>query len=285
MEIDFHETLSKFEEQLLEEAAAVDVGLACPLYVVNRPLAGARSATFPGADRAFQKEIAESGKWNGRGKCVILDLDAFYFRPLAQGRDLGMDERQADRHARLTLAGGLVHELAHSLVAHDPKDEEALLARAWTLFVRRFTIGLKLKRQRLTFLAPLAPWEPGHNAKFIRAVCHLTHRLRRALPGLKFGDVFNGGMYALSEIGHYAVSLFDELNDSSNLPIRTIVASAAPADFRNQWRGDVFAWFKTSPRTDAATWQRRSKHSRSSLSDSRRQRVGKQCHLFRSLNE
>jgi hypothetical protein len=77
--------------------------------------------------------------------------------------------------------------------------------------------------------------------------------MRRALADLTYDDVFRGDMYGISPAKHYAATLGVELVGSKG-PIRTIVASAPPAAFRELWRFDVFKWYGSLPeKTDGHT--------------------------------
>ncbi len=252
LDIDFHETLGEFETRLLEAAAEADPAFNGPTYIFNKPLATARAVTFPGLDRIHEAEIRAAGLWSGRGPCVVLDLDRCYRESFTQGVALGLPERQADRHARITLAGAVVHELAHHLPPRNPEGEKDFFGAGVDVARQVFHDRIENAPATVNPLTPLAPWAPGHDARFIRACVHLTHRMRRSLPDLTYSDTFNSDMYGLSPAKHYAATLAGELLDSKG-PIRNIVASAPPAAFRELWRFDVFKWFREVPnKTDEA---------------------------------
>ena len=78
--IDPEEGLGSFTERVLEAAAANVKDLAAEnLYIVNQPLARNMAACFgPGQDRMFEEEIANAGKWSGRGICLLADFAKIY---------------------------------------------------------------------------------------------------------------------------------------------------------------------------------------------------------------
>ena len=246
--IDYDETLDAFEGRLLEVVAEVDPALAGPLYVVNKPLATAKAATFSGCDRVHEAEITAAGLWSGRGPCVVIDLEAFYGRSFAEAKSRGFGERRADKLARIALAGSIVHELAHHLVEQDAGGEKELFASGVEMVKQIFRDQMETGVAAANSLTPSEPWAK-HDARYIRAVCHLTHRMRRSLPDLKYSHVYDSDLYGVSPSGLYAASLAGELLDS-NGSIRTILASAPPAEFRDLWRADIFQWYGTLPQAD-----------------------------------
>ena len=132
LRIDPDESLINFTGRLLDSAAEAVIDLAQqPLYIVNRSLARNDNAIFgPGNDRLFEEEIANVGKWNGPGICIVADQTKIYDGGFSAARAAGFDQTQADRHARETLAAILIHELGHAIRA-GRAEEEAILAGEW----------------------------------------------------------------------------------------------------------------------------------------------------------
>ena len=254
LRIDENEGLTGFQERLLDIAAQTVPDLAeQPLYVVNTPLARARGLYCPGNDRIFRDDICDAQKWHGPGLAVVADVGPIYGRAFAQGHALGLGTAEADRHARLTLAGILLHEFSHGIVI-GRDGEETLLADGVPLARRAFRAVWQAAELPPAIKAappPVEPWHHGHGAPFIRTACHVAARMRRAFPDLTYNDICSSEAYGVSSVDRYAAALVGELDSTAS--IRTLLASKAPRAFRDQWRQDVFSWYGNSAKGDEET--------------------------------
>jgi hypothetical protein len=80
----------------------------------------------------------------------------------------------------------------------------------------------------------------GHDWKWIRAVCHVAHRMRgHGLLTVTELVADLSGQYGLSSLGDYSAALGAEPSRSDWLPIIEVLARPAPAEFEELWAADV----------------------------------------------
>ena len=242
MRIDPDEALTSFCSRLLDEAAFCTPDFALPTYAIIAPMTALRGMHAPGLAATFEDDIREAGKWEGRGHAVTIDAAARYRDSYQLAiRDLAKSERESDIAARRDVAALLVHELAHALASPYTGKEDSIggqLSR--TVF---FQVADDADNAKSTALCGAAPWQK-HDARFLRAALHLTNRMRKRVPELRiaYADVVFAEAYGLSPIDRYAVALLDEF--PSQDPIRCLLPTQAPDEFRALWRADVKRWYQ-----------------------------------------
>jgi hypothetical protein len=155
---------------------------------------------------------------------------------------------EADRLARVAIAGVALHELAHCcrsgyFGAEATIDPDVGVSREGFF---RF-VGTPPDKQRNPAPDSVCPYT-HHDGQFIRAALHLGHRAKAKIPGLTFGHVIDGPTYSISSPEAYAIMLSDELQSERHNAITNIVRDvAAPREFRELYRSDVFKWFSGLP--------------------------------------
>ncbi len=79
----------------------------------------------------------------------------------------------------------------------------------------------------------------GHDVRFIRALCHLVHRLEsRGLP-ISHESAFVHRAYGLSPLKRYRASLGDEPSRNSWRPLADVLAEPFPEKTQQLWARDV----------------------------------------------
>ena len=157
---------------MLQAAAANVKDLAAEnLYVVNQPLARNTAACYgPGQDRMFEEEIANAGKWSGRGICLLADFAKIYGGTFRYCRAAGIGEAESDRLARCSLAGKILHELAHG-IERGREGEARILSDgidAARLAFQRVFVDDEQPDYVQAAAAPVEPWNHNHDLPFIR---------------------------------------------------------------------------------------------------------------------
>jgi hypothetical protein len=245
--------IAEFHAQgILGSLQQVDPGLAGPLYAVFAPLHKQNLAGqyIPGAAATFELDARAARSWHGRGHGILLDEDQFQ-EDVDDAIAAGLPELRAIARARLSLAGKVVHEFAHALSggfdgSEGPlgnNDFDPLTVRAVTLDASAQKVDAQAEYDR-----PLPPFHK-HDARFLRAAIHLAVRMIPHVPGLKMDYVIHE-KYGLSPIAAYRTALAKET--TSRAPIRSLIASSAPAAFRGLWKNDVAKWLFSIPSPTAA---------------------------------
>ena len=238
------EPVLQFTERVLEAAGLATPDFAdVPIYAIQFPMSNCRGLWVPGLARTFEAELRAAGKWDGPGPGILLDSSRRFLNAyLAAGGVPTMTHRKADKFAHLCIAALITHELSHALDDGDRGQHEPVGGRGAELSKKSLIKcvsdsgdGSKWQDERE------APWAK-HGPRFVRACAHLTHRMRRFLPDLKYCDTFIGDNYALSSADSYVFPLLHEL--SSQRPIAELLASKPPSGFVDRWRGDVHRWYQ-----------------------------------------
>jgi len=79
----------------------------------------------------------------------------------------------------------------------------------------------------------------GHDSKFIRALCHLHHRMESRGHWVSMDLAFNHETYGLSPAEEYAEALGDECRSKDWLPLSEALGGPMPAKFQKLWQDDV----------------------------------------------
>jgi hypothetical protein len=79
----------------------------------------------------------------------------------------------------------------------------------------------------------------GHDSKFIRALCHLHHRMESRGHWVSLDLAFSHQTYGLSPAEEYAETLGMECQASDWLPLKESLSRPMPEKFVKLWQGDV----------------------------------------------
>lgn len=251
------EPLMGFCGRLLDAAAQAVSDLAeQPVYAIGTPLARVNALFVPGLDRMYRKEIESAGRWDGEGLGIAIDHEKIYGGSFAAAHAAGFDTSAADRHARLTLAGIILHELAHG-IERGQDDEECVLANGVDVArdaFRRIFVDPEQPAHIKAKAPPVEPWHHGHGLPFIRAAGILHSRVIPELP-LKLGHIVETESYGLSPARFYSAAMAHdgEFSFTDGTLIREIVALRPGPILAAKWRDDVFKWYRTTPMGEAET--------------------------------
>ena len=80
-----------------------------------------------------------------------------------------------------------------------------------------------------------------HDARFIRALCHIHHRFESRRIRVILDQAFDHESYRLSSIEAYRAALGDEPKSTSWLPLREVLSRPMPDAFKTLWTRDVLA--------------------------------------------
>lgn len=93
----------------------------------------------------------------------------------------------------------------------------------------------------------------NHDAKFVRVMLHLHHRLRTAL-GIRFEPFFEADTYGMAPLYRYRSAIGDEPEALADVPLQAIADIPPPEPFIEQWQSDVQKWWLALPHpTEAST--------------------------------
>ena len=87
----------------------------------------------------------------------------------------------------------------------------------------------------------------GHDSKFIRALCHVAHRMQSRRHWVPLDIAFCHQSYGLSSAEEYAAALDDECCAMSWLPLSEALGRPMPAKFQKLWTDDVVRSLKVVP--------------------------------------
>jgi hypothetical protein len=170
--------------------------------------------TGAGLDRRLRDRLELLGLWNGPGFAVV--TQSGFSRGTVGEREI------------------LVHEFAHWIEWQaSPISDELMM---WVLLHDWFTIrGVETAdRQTESAVIERPPWA-GHEAPFIRAAIHASHR-----AGVYASDCrVAGAVYGLSACPWYEHALGDEPRRLESLPVAEILKTPAPAAFAELWASDT----------------------------------------------
>lgn len=136
----------------------------------------------------------------------------------------GLDQWEA----AFTLDALLIHEAAHCAVSDmKPLDSEseavtAMVQTSW--------------RQWPAHTG--SAWN-GHDARYIRSLIHIAHRVQNRGSIGSLPMAFNHKLYGLSAAEKYAEALGDECRSKDWLPLNEVLAKKMPDEFVKLWMSDV----------------------------------------------
>lgn len=86
-----------------------------------------------------------------------------------------------------------------------------------------------------------------HDARFIRALCHIHHRFESRKVRVILDQAFDHERYGLSSIEAYREALDGEPKTTSWLPLHEVLSRPMPDAFKTLWTRDVLASLGLSP--------------------------------------
>lgn len=86
-------------------------------------------------------------------------------------------------------------------------------------------------------VSPVVRWL-GHEDRYIRATCHIAHRMNERCSPVDNGIVWPADYYELSSFDEYSEALADELIEREGDDIGTILKSEPPPEFAELWLRD-----------------------------------------------
>ena len=164
--------------------------------------------------------------WSGPGPAMLVD-------DLAIGRDF-------ESNAEDAFVGICVHEVAHvscvdGLFAHDHENS----ARTASVLQETFTSAVA---SSTTFDPSTASQRPDHGTDWLRACCHITHRMQKRGWPVFLPMVINTDFFGISSTSVYSRALGDECVRLEHLPITDILLYDAPNEFIDLWQSDLDRW-------------------------------------------
>lgn len=199
---------------------------------------GCSGMTCKGMDLVVRPYIA--GRWRGRGAAMFID-DVYHRRTstlrVLRYRGTATKVRKVTRAEVLCV---VLHELSH-IVDRDyiptPDDAEppaTYLMRATEMVTQGIADADTTPEQ------DGRPPYTHHEARFVRACCHLSHRANAA--GLPMPTLYDPDFYRLSSQFAYARALGDEPARFAGASIQVVLDLPAPPAFDALWAADVRRW-------------------------------------------
>jgi hypothetical protein len=160
-------------------------------------------------DIQLSRQLQQEGRWQGRGFASV-------FFP----------ERIVGLQGWIGIA---LHEFAHYLDFGTPAAmDDELLSGVSVLLGKQWPVDMEQRKTP----SPL-PWA-GHGLRFVRACCHLAHRVGDIMESVRPSHLaFSQRYYGVSE-NTWMRLLDDELQDDR--PISEILDTEAPQRFYDAWR-------------------------------------------------
>lgn len=171
----------------------------------------------------------------------VLDLQLAPKLSSWQGRSFATVVRTHDHKTLMDIGATVIHELCHWLDFKGPigghtnaseiQETSAALARMVESVSRSTKTTTDAKPK------PSAPWA-NHGARFVRAACHASWRMHRAVQSFNVGAVRFSTPYYGKQFGEWQFieSLKSELVSRQNDSIRDILESNAPSTFTKLWQ-------------------------------------------------
>ncbi len=163
----------------------------------------------------FRSEIGE--RWQGLGPCFLVN-----------------DNILLNNSCEDSFIATAVHELGHAI------DTPGLYTRANETggslpegFVARVFSSHRVAVRSARY---------GHGPSWIRACCHLVHRLRQRGWECRLPMVIDNDFYSLSSTSLYRNALGDEPSRLAAWPLTAIGQLPPPQKFLDQWNSDLTAW-------------------------------------------
>ncbi len=236
-------------EQLLRRIAPGDFG-GRPIYVCFarelpddlRPSPAVWGYTGTSLDVSLRGWLEDAIRWRGRGPAIV--INDVTIAAVADDFAGGDDELRESLYRDRILAT-LLHESAHTLSA--PIDYRVLpdeIADEVTQSTRAIVGKWITSDGEREASETLPPWS-GHDAQFIRTLCHVVNRAYR-LGVERIADhlIFDHRAYDLSMRPIYSRALEREVNGfDSWLTFHDLRQCRPPQQFVEQWKKDLHRWW------------------------------------------
>lgn len=166
--------------------------------------------------------------WNGPGPCFLID-DATIANDGGGRSDLMVE--------RFTAIA--VHELGHVVCTPGlyARDDDAPDLPEET--VRQFFV--ESVATKATFYSGVSP-RTGHGPAWLRACCHLVHRMQCRGWEIRLPMVVATDFYGISSTSLYRNALGDEPSRLTDWRITSIASIPPPRKFLDQWNADLAEW-------------------------------------------
>lgn len=210
---------SEFENLARKLAPELSLGINIIEQPASMPTpANVFAYALKGRCVALRNHLKEIGRWQG------------VFVPTIIICDTTLD--------RLAMAGVILHEISHVLPARYLADLE--LPAAQIAEQQSFLLSHATEDPHR---GPIPPWACGHDAGFIRRLCHLHYRalwqeIAVPITSLDFGGGFGG----LSAPWKYYSSLTREMFELNGADFSEIEATTRPGEFDRLFESDVERW-------------------------------------------
>ena len=169
--------------------------------------------TSPLADLLLHKWLSSHNRWHGRGFATILHGDQL--------------------QTVQTFAGAVLHELGHYLtfaLPHEVAELDHTSERVLSWVPLHWADPLPVRIDP----RPLPRWH-DHGTDFVRACCHLAHRVENVLESVRPHHIrFVKPYYFGYSESHFLQALGSELERTGS--IRAILAEPAPTAFTALWQ-------------------------------------------------
>ena len=168
-------------------------------------------------------------RWSGPGPAMLVDDAA-----------IARDFESNPAYAEDRFTGVAVHELGHiactdNLYAHHHENS----ARTASVLQETFTSAVA---SSTTFDPSTASQRPDHGTDWLRACCHITHRMQKRGWPVFLPMVINTDFFGISSTSVYSRALGDECVRLEHLPITDILLYDAPNEFLYLWKSDLARW-------------------------------------------
>ena len=186
----------------------------------------------------------------------MADTWKIYAQARAAAAAAGLQPVIADRLARTTVAGVLLHELAHAIDCGS-EDEDRVLGEGIDAARKAFQrVFVDAEQSEVVKAAaqPVEPWHHGHDVDFIRAAGILHNRTFPDIP-VRFEQVVDTEAYGLSPASQYykCLDADGDFDYSDDTPIAEILDTPPGPCVTAKWRQDVGEWFRQSARGERET--------------------------------
>jgi hypothetical protein len=160
---------------------------------------------------------------------------------LATGHHIILNREFGETDGQLLMTAFTAHELAHVVTANKPEHPDTVDS------VTLSPVVSKSWREWPSHQGPFR-WH-GHDAQFIRTLCHVAHRMRgHGLP-VVLPWAFHHRAYGLASLERYAKALGDECQSKDWLPLLEAMSGPMPEKFSKLWTADVLRSVKKGVRS------------------------------------
>jgi len=207
---------------------------------------GCFAFTSRGLDLVLRNAIGR--RWSGRGAAFVLCPSEAAIHARLSHR-LGSEAIRARREAWKSAAHEVAHIVGRPLLPSDEVEGEEVVEFQTVV---SDALASFCTNPPGSSVDQAVPWL-GHDGRFIRALFHVAHRVRRAAgEWLPHGGWFSPRLYGVkSRDAEYEAALGDEPERLAAVPLTELSTIPAPEQFVRLWRADLQAWFCSLPTPSA----------------------------------